>query len=101
MLVKGVKTLRVYLEDWQKNMIKHELEIPHVCDYYDVQIGTPAKPTTKYGVPTDEKLKRMYFTEWQIREIRDETGIVCEFIELIKSDFEPWLRYKPPASHKS
>jgi len=95
MEVDGVKTLRIYLEDWQKNMIKHELNLPHVCDFYDVQIGKPSMPITKYGVPTDDKLKRMYFTEWQIREIRDETGVVCEFVELTK-EIGQGMRYMPP-----
>ena len=95
MKVKGVKTLRLYLEDWQKNMIKHELNLPDVCDYYDVQIGTPSNPITKYGVPTDEKLKRMYFTDWQIREIKYETGEVCEYVELTKVIVQG-QRYMPP-----
>ena len=91
MLRKGVKTLVLYLEDWQKRMVKDFLGVD--CDTYEVEIGTPTKPTTKYGVPTDEALKRMYFTDWQIREMRDEAGVVCEFIELTK---DVGVRYGVP-----
>jgi hypothetical protein len=81
MLKNGVKTLVLYLEDWQRRMIKDFLHID--CDKYEVTIdGFPAQH--KYGVPTNEELKRMYFTDWQIREMRDETGVSCEFIELHK-----------------
>jgi hypothetical protein len=84
MLRKGIKTLIIYLEDWQKRMIKDFLGVD--CNTYEVEIGTPAKAVPPYGVPTDESLKRMYFTGWQIREMRDEAGVVCEFIELHKSN---------------
>jgi len=30
----------------------------------------------------------MYFTDWQIREMRDEAGVVWEFIELHKNDIK-------------
>ena len=83
MLRKGVKTLVIYLEDWQKRMIKDFLGVD--CNSYEVEIGTSAVARPLYAVPTDESLKRMYFTDWQMREIRDEIGVVCEFIELQKS----------------
>jgi hypothetical protein len=81
MLKNGVKTLVLYLEDWQKRMIKDFLNID--CDKYEVAIGAPPVQH-KYGVPTNEELKRMYFTDWQIREMKDEAGVSCEFIELHK-----------------
>jgi hypothetical protein len=95
MLRKGVKTLVLYLEDWQKRMIKNELNLDSVCDYYELQIEASANPIPKYGVPTDPSLKRMYFTDWQIREIRDETGKECEYIEISKI-LHNGMRYKPP-----
>ena len=88
MLRNGVKTLVLYLEDWQKRMVKDFLGVD--CDTYEVEIGTPTKPVMKYAIPTNESLKRMYFTDWQIREMRDEAGVVCEFIELTK---EVGVRY--------
>jgi hypothetical protein len=91
MLLKGVKTLVIYLEDWQKRMIKDFLG--EVCDTFEVEIKTP--PILRYGVPTHEESKRMYFTDWQIREMRDEAGVVCEFIELTK-DVPPLVKYKAP-----
>jgi len=93
MIVNGVKTLVLYLEDWQKRMVKDFLGVD--CNAYRVEIGTPAMPTHKYGILTGETLKRMYFTDWQIREMRDETGVVCEFIELTKENI---YRYGVPPS---
>ena len=78
--IKGVKTLVLYLEDWQKRMIKDFLG--KVCDTYEVSIEDPA--VWRYGVPTRKDTKRMYFTDWQIREMRDEAGVVCDFVELHK-----------------
>ena len=80
MLRKGVKTLILYLEDWQKRMIKDFLGVD--CDTYEVAIEDPV--VLKYGIPTHGETKRMYFTDWQIREMRDEAGVVCEFVELHK-----------------
>jgi len=80
MLKNGVKTVVLYLEDWQKRMVKDFLGID--CNTYEVAIEDPA--LFRYGVPTSEKLKRMYFTDWQIREMKDVTGVSCEFIELQK-----------------
>ena len=90
MLRNGVKTVVLYLEDWQKRMIKDFLGLD--CDTYEVRIETP--PVMKYGIPTREDLKRMYFSDWQIREMRDEAGVVCEFIELHKNDIG--IRYMVP-----
>jgi hypothetical protein len=50
----------------------------------------------KYGVPTHHESKRMYFTDWQIREMRDEAGVVCEFLELNKEDSIPIYVYGVP-----
>jgi len=86
MLRKGVKTLILYLEDSQKRMVKDFLGVD--CNTYEVEIGGPAKALPPYGVPTDESSKRMYFTDWQIREMRDEAGVVCEFTELHKNDIK-------------
>jgi hypothetical protein len=80
MLKNGVKTVVLYLEDWQKRMVKDFLNID--CNTYEVTIGVPH--IFKYGVPVHEESKRMYFTDWQIREMKDETGVSCEFIELHK-----------------
>jgi hypothetical protein len=80
MLRKGVKTLVLYLENWQKRMIKDFLEVD--CDTYAVPIADPT--ILKYGIPFHGESKRMYFTDWQIREMRDEAGVVCEFVELHK-----------------
>ena len=80
MLKNGVKTVVLYLEDWQKRMVKDFLGVD--CNTYEVPLSDPS--VFKYGVPTSEKLKRMYFTDWQIREMKDEAGVSCEFIELHK-----------------
>lgn len=91
MLRKGVKTLVIYLEDWQKQMIKDFLGVEG--NTYEVEITTPIH--LKYGIPTHTESKRMYFTDWQMREMRDEAGVVCEFIELTK-EVGPMVRYGVP-----
>ena len=81
MPTKGVKTVVLYLEDWQKRMVKDYLGID--CNKYEVPIGHPT--FTKYAVdPPHPELKRLYFTEWQLREMKDIAGVSCEFIELHK-----------------
>jgi len=92
MLRNGVKTVVLYLEDWQKRMVKDFLHLD--CDTYEVPIGDPA--LFKYGVPTNEALKRMYFTDWQIREMKDVAGVSCEFIELHESNIK---RYGVPSQN--
>jgi len=82
MIVKGVKTLVLYLEDWQMRMVKDFLGID--CDTYEVSFPGSSPHIHMYGVPAHEESKRMYFTGWQIREMRDEVGVVCEFVELTK-----------------
>ncbi len=86
MLRKGVKTLVLYLEDWQKRMIKDFLGLD--CDVYEFKFPQPEppEPIYRYGIPVRKESKRMYFTEWQMREMRDEVGKVCEFIELHKDE---------------
>ena len=83
MIKNGVKTVVLYLEGWQKRMVKDFLGID--CDKYEVSLGGDPVLHMRYGLPTDEQLKRMYFTEWQIREMKDTAGFSCEFIELHKS----------------
>lgn len=84
MIRNGVKTVVLYLEDWQKRMVKDFLGVE--CNTYEVEIGKSSSVTHKYGIPTHEGSKRMYFTDWQIREMRDEVGVVCEFVELHKDN---------------
>jgi hypothetical protein len=94
MLVNGVKTAVLYLEDWQKKMIKDFLKID--CDTYTVSLGGGPNPVhTRYGILTDEKLKRMYLTDWQIRELKEEIGDMCDYIELHK-DIVSALYMPPP-----
>jgi hypothetical protein len=81
MPTNAVKTVILYLEDWQKRMVKDHLGID--CNSFEVPIGHPA--ITKYAVPTHPELKRLYFTEWQLREMKDIAGVSCEFIELHKN----------------
>jgi hypothetical protein len=94
--VNGVKKLVLYLEEWQKQMIKDFLHVE--CHTYEIEIPVPSPPHTKYGIWTNDRHKRMYFTEWQKREMRDETGVECEFIELRDDYIKPL--YMPPHSAK-
>jgi hypothetical protein len=80
---QGVKTVVLYLEDWQQRMIKDTLGLE--CNTYTVDVNVPGDPIVRYKVvpPGEEAaLKRMYFSDWQIRELRDLTGVHLEFIEL-------------------
>jgi hypothetical protein len=81
-----------YLEDWQKRMVKDFLGVD--CHTYEVPVEDPV--VLKYGVPTHHDSKRMYFTGWQIREMRDETGVVCDFVELHKDIIHILYAYGMP-----
>ncbi|MFZ0946450.1 MAG: hypothetical protein WB930_19260 [Syntrophobacteraceae bacterium] len=81
-IVNGVKKIVLYLEGFQMRMIKDFLGVE--CDTYELDVPATPHPTMRYGIPTDDKCKRMYFTGWQKREIKDEAGVDCEFIELCK-----------------
>ena len=86
----------LYLEDWQKRMIKDFVGTD--CDYWEIPIEKPEEskkftPVILYAVvihqPTE--YKKMYLTDWQMRELRDEAGITCDFVELKKED--PFVKY--------
>jgi hypothetical protein len=94
MLHKGEKKLILYLEDWQRRMVKDFLGVD--CHTYEVKIGGAAEPLPPYGVSTDDSLKRMYFTNRQIREMRDEAGVACEFLELHKGQIHLLYGYGIP-----
>ena len=79
-IINGVRTIVLYLEDWQQRMVKDVLGID--CDTYAVRIEEPT--VLRYAVITSQDLKRMYFTDWQIREMKDELGFACEYVELRK-----------------
>ncbi|MHB8119666.1 MAG: hypothetical protein ACYDHX_13225 [Methanothrix sp.] len=68
------------------NVKCHTLEIP-----IDPGMGI------RYGIrkPTNPKLKRMYLTEWQKSEMKDETDSVCNFIEL-DPNLVPKFKYGLP-----
>jgi len=73
----------LFLENWQKRMIKDFLGAD--CDSWEVPVEEGVK--VMYGIPSPNKKiehKRMYLTDWQMRELRDEAGITCDFIELKK-----------------
>ena len=96
MLRNGVKTVVLYLEDWQMRMIKDFLGVD--CDTYTVELGGHPG-VLRYGLPVHEESKRMYFTDWQIREMKDEAGVSCEFVELHK-DVIHTLYAAPPVASK-
>ena len=100
MEIQGKKKLLLYLEDWQIRMIKDVLD--QECHVWEVAIE--GQPVMRYfgmqarNADLDPKTKRMYFTEWQRREIEDETGEKCDFVEL-KPDVGHY-RYMAPALAK-
>jgi hypothetical protein len=93
MEIQGKQFLVLYLEDWQRRMIKDLLGVTtHVW-----RIPTDSGPVARYlpaparSVPP--KAKRMYLTDWQRKEIKDTTGEECEFVELVPQSN---LKYLPP-----
>lgn len=79
MIPERGKTVVLYLEDWQKRMLKDFLGVE--CNTYEVAIGKP-DIICRYGIPNHVESKRMYLTDQQIHQIKDEAGMVCEFVEL-------------------
>ena len=61
-------------------MVKDTLGID--CHTWTVELGD--EPVVRYGVgqPSSPRVKRMYLTDWQQREIREEAGEVCDYVEL-------------------
>jgi len=94
MMIDGENVIVLYLEDWQKRMIKDFLGVD--CDRWDVPIGMV---NTLYSgprgpFPPRSNYKKMYLTDWQMREIRDEAGMTCDFVELTK-EIIPKYRVSP------
>ena len=87
------KVVVLYLEDWQKRMLKDFLNVD--CDSWTLTFEEGLK--VMYGSPVIRSVeyKRMYLTDWQMREVRDEIGITCDFVEL-KKDVDPILKYGLP-----
>lgn len=91
MLRNGKNVVILYLEDWQRRMIKDFLKVD--CDTWEVPVEEANN--YKYGVPCPpSEHKKMYLTSWQMRELRDEAGITCDFVELTK---EIKMRYAAPS----
>ena len=66
MIRNGVKTVVIYLEGWQKRMVKDFLGVD--CDTYEFSLPEGAGAFHPlYAAPTHEECKRMYFTDWQMR----------------------------------
>jgi|WetSurMetagenome_2_1015567.scaffolds.fasta_scaffold448031_2 hypothetical protein len=84
MIRDGKRVVILFLENWQKRMIKDFLGAD--CDSWEVPIEEGIK--IMYGSPTVKTVdyKKMYLTDWQMKELRDEAGIICDFVELRKID---------------
>ena len=80
MEIRGKKVVVLYLEDWQRRMIKDVYG--QDCITWDFPIGNGGGVRYGMGTPGDPRVKRMYFTGWQKREIKGETGEDCDYIEL-------------------
>lgn len=76
----GKKFVVIYLEEWQRRMIKDFLGLD--CCVWEVELVRGG--STRYGIfpPTNPSVKRMYLTDWQMRELKEESGQICEFLEL-------------------
>jgi hypothetical protein len=84
MMIDGKKVVVLYLEDWQKRMVKDFVGIE--CDRWVVPV-VEGEANTMYRslVPSNSENKRMYLTDWQMKEVKDEVGATCEFVELTKN----------------
>ncbi len=95
MEIKGKKHIALYLTDWQIRMVKDLLGVSTHVWTVPVESGGGVRymgPGAR-SVPT--QAKRMYLTEWQRKEIKDETGEDCEFIEIVAGSV---LKYQPPTA---
>jgi len=79
------KVIHLYLESHQIRMVKGFLGID--CDGIEIPINDPG--LVMYRVADNKAaqkvLKKMYLKDWQKLEIKDETGLTCDFIELTKA----------------
>ena len=100
------KTAKIYLEGWQKKLIKDTLKVD--CDYCEIHPTDEAKivrymgpKVLKYMGPPNAKVgqQRMYLTEWQRREIRDLFGAAQDYFELVKNG--TICMYKGPPAAKA
>jgi hypothetical protein len=100
MQYEGKNQVVIYLEDWQMRMVRDFLGKD--CHFWLVPIDS--HPVVRYMGPVaaaagaaTRTVKRMYLTEWQKREIADETGqpCPCDFIELERGMN---IRYGAPVS---
>lgn len=92
MILNDKNVVVLYLENWQKRMIKDFLGVE--CDRWDIPIEEAGNLLYRSPFPESE-YKKMYLTGWQMRELRDEAGTNCDFIELRK-DIELIHRYGVP-----
>ncbi len=62
------------------------------CDRWEISMEDAIG--MRYGFPAEHpiKNKRMYLTDWQMRKLRDEAGMTCDFVELKKEI--PISKYK-------
>jgi hypothetical protein len=93
LIINGNKVVVLYLEDWQRNMIKDFLGVD--CDRWEIPVDGSIKPLYMVPVPQPSEHKKMYLTDWQMRELRDEAGMTCDFIEL-KKEHPYILKYAAP-----
>lgn len=80
MEIRGKKFVVIYLEDWQIRMVKDFLGVD--CHTWTVELGGGSVVRYGVGPPDNSKVKKLFLTDWQKRELRDEAGEVCDFIEL-------------------
>lgn len=97
------ETVRLYLEDWQQRAVA-AVYGPEAgeCKMWDIPI-TSEIPRMLYMGPPDtwpKGLPRLYFTNWQKRQLHKEVGSDCSYIELDpENPRDPIVRYMgPPAT---
>ncbi len=83
MIVDGENVVVLFLEGWQKRMIQDFLGVD--CDAWNIPVEEARN--VMYGSPTisSGEYKRMYLTDCQMRELRDEAGVTCDYVELKKA----------------
>ena len=89
----GPKAVEIYLESWQRRMVKDVLGVD--CESWSIPVKI--KDWVKYRSPVPAASimgQRMYFTDWQQNFIKNATGCACDFTELLKNS--NLVRYRVP-----
>ena len=91
MLVEGKKVVELYFTDAQIRLLKSRgVE----CHYHRFVLEPQRVVRYMVRFPEDPAAIKIYLTDWQKREVMDEAGEACEFLELSEASI---IDYGVPA----